>query len=84
MQTRRILERGSVAERIAEGQAEKAEEAEADAALRTDIVYTVAGRAAAAQRNGRGRRAQRAEERGAARRQITRTCSGSRSGGVPE
>ena len=34
MQTRRIPERGSVAERIAKGQAEKAQEAEADAALR--------------------------------------------------
>ena len=83
MQTRRIPERGSVAERIAQGQAEKAQEAEADAALRAAIAYAVAGCAAAAQRNGRGGRAQRAEERGAAGRQITRTCSGSRSGCVP-
>ena len=82
MQTRRIPERGSVAERIAKGHAEKAQEAEADAALRAAIVYTVAGCAAAAQRNGRGGRAQRAEERRAAGRHITRTCSGPRSTAV--
>ena len=32
-QSRRFLERGSVAERIAKGQAEKAQKAEADAAM---------------------------------------------------
>ena len=83
MQKRRILERGSVAERNAEGHAEKTQESEADAALRAAIVYTVVGRADAAQRNGRWGRAQRAEERGAAGRQITRTCSGPRSVCVP-
>ena len=55
MQTRRLLERGSVAERIAKGQAEKAQKA--DAALRAAIAYTAAGRASAVQRNGRGGRA---------------------------
>ena len=82
MQTRRIIERSSVAERIAQGQAEKAQEAEANAALRAAIVYTVTGCAAAAQRNGRGGRAQRAEERRAAGHHITSTCSGPRSGTV--
>ena len=57
MHTRRLLERGSVAERIAKEQAEKAHKA--DAALRAAIAYTAAGRAAAAQRNGLGGRAAR-------------------------
>ena len=57
MQTRRLLERGSVAERTAMGQAEKAQMAEAEVALRAPVAYTAAGRAAAAQRNGRGGRA---------------------------
>ena len=57
MQTRRPLERGSVAERIAKEQAEKAQKA--NAAQRAAIAYTAAGRAAAAQRNGLGGRAAR-------------------------
>ena len=82
MQTRRIPERCSVAERNAEGHAEKTQESEADTALRAAIVYTVVGRADAAQRNGRWGRAQRAEERRAAGHHITSTCSGPRSAAV--
>ena len=53
MQPHRLLERGAVAERIAKGQAEKAH---AGALQRAAIANTVAGRAAAAQRTGRGGR----------------------------
>ena len=57
MQTRRLRQRGSDAERIAKEQAKKAQKA--DAALRAAIAYTAAGRAAAAQRNGLGGHAAR-------------------------
>ena len=46
MQTRRLLERGSFAERIPKEQAEKAQKA--DAAQQAAIAYTAAGRSCGA------------------------------------